>query len=575
VSFVEVAEAGIAELRRALDEGRVTSVQLVESYLRRIEVYDRNGPTLNSVVVLNPDALAGASDSDQRRSRGELMGPLDGIPYTAKDSFLAKGLTAAAGSHAFADLTAQKDAFAIERLRGGGAILIGLTNMPPMANGGMQRGLYGRAESPYSAEFLTSAFGSGSSNGSGTATAASFAAFGLGEETWSSGRAPATNNALCAYTPSRGVISVRGNWPLVPTMDVVVPHTRTMADMLEVLDVIVVDDTDPRGDLWRMQPWVKIRPASSVRPRSYRAIRPVDRAAAQQSLAGKRFGVPRMYVNADPEAGIGENLGIGGPTGQRIETRQSILDLFRAAGADLIAAGADVVLVDFPVVSNYERDRPGAPSIRTRGLVSPEYLHREILDLSAWAWDDFLRANADPLIPNLAAVDGSLIWVNPPGALPDRVAGFGDGSDDINTYPAFIREHPIESFLDIPHLEEGLRGLERTRRVDFEEWLHRRGLDAVIFPTVADVGPADMDVNPASADLGWRNGVWVANGNLVPRHLGIPTVTVPMGTMADIGMPVGLTFAGRAYDDTALLTLAAAFETTGTRRTPPPRTPPL
>ena len=575
MSFVEVAEAGIAELRRALDEGRVTSVQLVESYLRRIEVYDRNGPTLNSVVVLNPDALAEASDSDQRRSRGELMGPLDGIPYTAKDSFLARGLTAAAGSHAFADLTAQKDAFAIERLRGGGAILIGLTNMPPMANGGMQRGLYGRAESPYSAEFLTSAFGSGSSNGSGTATAASFAAFGLGEETWSSGRAPATNNALCAYTPSRGVISVRGNWPLVPTMDVVVPHTRTMADMLEVLDVIVVDDTDPRGDLWRMQPWVKIRPASSVRPRSYRAIRPVDRAAAQQSLAGKRFGVPRMYVNADPEAGIGENLGIGGPTGQRIETRQSILDLFRAAGADLIAAGADVVLVDFPVVSNYERDRPGAPSIRTRGLVSPEYLHREILDLSAWAWDDFLRANADPLIPNLAAVDGSLIWVNPPGALPDRVAGFGDGSDDINTYPAFIREHPIESFLDIPHLEEGLRGLERTRRVDFEEWLHRRGLDAVIFPTVADVGPADMDVNPASADLGWRNGVWVANGNLVPRHLGIPTVTVPMGTMADIGMPVGLTFAGRAYDDTALLTLAAAFETTGTRRTPPPRTPPL
>ena len=81
------------------------------------------------------------------------------------------------------------------------------------------------------------------------------------------------------------------------------------------------------------------------------------------------------------------------------------------------------------------------------------------------------------------------------------------------------------------------------------------GLDAVVFPAVADVGPADMDVNPASADLGWRNGVWVANGNLAIRHLGIPTVTVPMGTMADIGMPVGLTFAGRAYDDVALLTL--------------------
>jgi amidase len=87
--------------------------------------------------------------------------------------------------------------------------------------------------------------------------------------------------------------------------------------------------------------------------------------------------------------------------------------------------------------------------------------------------------------------------------------------------------------------------------------MDRLSLDAVLFPALADVGPADMDVNKASADLGWRNGVWVANGNLVPRHLGIPTVTVPMGTMADIGMPAGLTFAGRAYDDTALLVLAA------------------
>lgn len=571
----EVTEVGIAGLREALEGSRVSSVQLVESYLRRIHAYDRTGPTLNSVVVLNDGALAEAATSDRRRSRGELLGPLDGIPYTAKDSYLATGLTAAAGSHAFEHLIATTDAFAIERLRGGGAILIGLTNMPPMANGGMQRGLYGRAESPYRAEYLTSAFGSGSSNGSGTATAASFAAFGLGEETWSSGRAPATNNALCAYTPSRGVISVRGNWPLVPTMDVVVPHTRTMADMFEVLDVLVADDADTRGDLWRRQPWVKIPRASAKRPRSYAALLPGSRDAARTALAGKRFGVPRMYVNADAGAGVGQDLGIGGPTGRRIETRQSIIDLFGAAGAELTAAGAEVVLVDFPVVSNYEKDRDGVPSITTRGLVSPEFLDREILDLSAWAWDDFLRANADPHLPNLAAVDGARIWVNDPGALPDRVEGFGEGSAEINTYPDFIRANPIESFLDIPHLAEGLRGLERTRRVDLEEWMGRRGLDAVIFPTIADVGPADMDVNRASADLGWRNGVWVANGNLVPRHLGIPTVTVPMGVMADIGMPVGLTFAGRAYDDSALLAFAAAFEATGERRAPPPRTPPL
>ncbi|HTI76398.1 MAG TPA: amidase [Mycobacterium sp.] len=561
----DVVEASIAELRRALDSGRMTAVSLLDSYLKRIEVYDGAGIALNAVVVRNPQARADAEASDARRASGRTRGPLDGIPYTAKDSYLARGLTAAAGSPAFAELVAQKDCFVIERLRDAGAVLIGLTNMPPMANGGMQRGLYGRAESPYNADYLTAAFGSGSSNGSGTATAASFCAFGIGEETWSSGRAPASNNALCAYTPSRGMISVRGGWPLVPTMDVVVPHTRTMADMFEVLDVIVADDPNTRGDFWRSQPWIALPRPSEVRPPSYPQLRPAG-------LAGRRFGVPRMYINADHEAGTADRPGIGGPTGQRIQTRPSVLALFEAARRDLAEAGAEVVEVDFPAVSNYEGDRPGAPTIFTRGLVSPEYLARELLDLSAWAWDDFLDDNGDPALNRLADVDGSRIFPHPQGALPDRYSGF---DDDIATYPAHVRDHPIGSFLEIPHLEDGVRGLEETRRVDLEEWMTGLGLDAVVFPAVADVGPADMDVNESSADLGWRNGVWVANGNLAVRHLGIPTVTVPMGTMDDIGMPVGLTFAGRAYDDVALLRLAAAFEATGPRRTSPPRTPPI
>jgi len=562
----DVVEAPIAELRRALEAGETTSAELVTAYLARIDAYDAAGPRLNAVVVRNPDAPAEARASDERRARGETLGPLDGIPYTAKDSYLAHGLTAAAGSPAFEHLVAQRDAFTIERLRAAGAILLGLTNMPPMANGGMQRGVYGRAESPYNGDYLTAAFGSGSSNGSGTATAASFAAFGLGEETWSSGRAPASNNALCAYTPSRGIISVRGNWPLVPTMDVVVPHTRTMADLLEVLDVIVADDAETRGDFWRAQPWVPIPRASEMRPPSYPAL------AEGASLAGRRIGVPRMYINADPDAGTNAHPGIGGPTGQRIQTRESVIALWEAARRDLEAAGAAVVEVDFPVVSNYEGDRPGAPTIATRGLVRPEFLRREIVDLSAWAWDDFLAANGDPELNTLADVDGARIFPQPEGALPDRYDGF---EDDIADYPAWVRAHPGTTLESIPELADGLRGLEETRRADLEEWMDGLGLDAVVFPAVADVAPADMDVNPASADLGWRNGVWVANGNLVPRHLGIPTVTVPMGTMTDTGMPVGLTFAGRAYDDAALLALAAAFERLAPRRTAPPRTPPL
>ncbi|MEL7551879.1 amidase [Pseudomonas protegens] len=566
--MIEVTEVSIAHLRAALESGQTTSVELVQAYLARIEAYDgpNTATALNAVVVRNPEALNEARAADERRAKGQTLGPLDGIPYTAKDSYLIKGLTAASGSPAFAELVAYRDAFTIERLRAAGAICLGKTNMPPMANGGMQRGVYGRAESPYNAAYLTAPFASGSSNGAGTATAASFAAFGLAEETWSSGRGPASNNGLCAYTPSRGVISVRGNWPLTPTMDVVVPFARTMADLLEVLDVVVAEDPDTRGDLWRLQPWVPIPSVASVRPASYPQL-----AAGAAALKGKRLGVPRMYINADPEAGTSEKPGIGGPTGQRIHTRPSVISLWEQARQALEAAGAQVLEVDFPLVSNCEGDRPGAPTVYNRGLVSKEFLHDELWELSGWAFDDFLRANDDPKLNRLANVDGPQIFPHDPGTLPNREDDLAAGMDEYVN----MAKRGLKTWDQIATLADGLRGLEQTRRIDLEDWMDRLGLDAVLFPTVADVGPADADINPESADIAWSNGVWVANGNLAIRHLGVPTVTVPMGVMADIGMPVGLTFAGRAYDDSSLLRLASAFEATGSKRLIPPRTPAL
>ena len=556
-----VVEKTIAELRAALDSGVVTSVELVAGYLNRIGFYDRHGITLNAVPILNPDMFIDARASDERRARGAALSPLDGIPYTAKNSYQAKGLTVAAGSPAFVDLVAQDDAFSIAQLRKAGAVLIGLTNMPPMANGGMQRGVYGRAESPYNPDFLTAAFGSGSSNGSGTATAASFAAFGLGEETWSSGRAPASNNGLCAYTPSRGVISIRGNWPLVPTMDVVVPHTRTMADMLEILDVIVADDSTTRGDFWRVQPWVSTPPSSELRPVSYPAL------AEGNPLSGMRIAIPRMYINGDAE------------TADPIETRASIVALWHEAKANLERLGAAVVETDFPVVTRYE-DKAGEPhNLVARGLLPPGFAVRELHELSMWAWNEFLEANGDPRLNALAEVDGEKIFPQPTGALPDQyeIHGGRYSPPDVflEDYVTDARANGIQPLTEIPDIADGIRGLEEARRVDLEQWMESHSLDAVVFPAVADVGPADMDVNPESAKSGWRNGTWVANGNVVIRHLGIPTVTVPMGNMSDIGMPVGLTFAGRGYDDTRLLEFATAFDAYCAGRISPPRTPEL
>lgn len=167
--------------------------------------------------------------------------------------------------------------------------MIGKTNMPPMAAGGMQRGVYGRVESPYNTKYLTAAFSSGSSNGAATTTAASFAAFGLGSETVSSGRSPASNNGLVCYTPSRGVVSSRGLWPLYVICDVVVPLTRTIEDMLAVLEVITQPDPETIGDFWKDQRTVTL-------PKAFYLEGDLSRLCDAHSLRGKRLAVPGMYT---------------------------------------------------------------------------------------------------------------------------------------------------------------------------------------------------------------------------------------------------------------------------------------
>ncbi len=571
-----VVERSIAQLRDALEAGACTSVDLVRAYLKRIETYDHHGIRLNSVVELNPRALAEAEESDRRRATGRSRGPLEGIPFTAKDSFMVEGMTVAAGSPAFEHLVASRDAFSIAALREAGCVLIGLTNMPPMANGGMQRGLYGRAESPYNADYLTAAWASGSSNGSGTATAASFAAFGLGEETWSSGRSPASCNALCAYTPSRGLISTRGNWPLVPTMDVVVPHTRTMADMCEVLDALMVTDPESDGDFWRMQPWIQLPSPESVRPPSFVQLHAEALRAATSDLPLRdvRIAVPRMFVGTDPDQGTG--AGIGEFIGASIDPRPSMLDLWHAMRRDLEAAGATVVDTDFPMVTNYEADRPGAPSILTRGLVPARFLEIEAWELSMWGFDVFLELNGQPGLDRLELVDGPRIFPRHPEDTLEQLTT--DVDVDLAEYVTRAKRDGIIDPFAGPESEivrRGLEALEETRRVDYDTWMRDLDVNAVVFPTLTDVAPADADRNPASAALAWRNGVWVSTGNLAVRHLGVPTVTIPMGTADDIAMPFGLTIAGAAHDDTSIVRLAVIVESTRQRRTAPPRTPEL
>lgn len=550
----DIVELGLSEMLAALDAFELTSVDLVCAYLNRIAYYDRTGLCLHAIAVLDPSCLQNAAASDARRRRGE-AGPLEGIPFTVKDSYKVQGLTVASGSPALAELIANEDAASVALLRSAGAVLLGKTNMPPMAAGGIQPGVYDYARSPYHPDYLTAAYGSGSSSGSGTAVAANFCAFGMGEETVSSGRSPASNNSLVAYTPSRGVLSIRGNWPLRPTCDVVVPHTRSIADLGLLLDTLAVDDARTDGDFWRQQSAVALPSPREV------LQHPVSRERPKR-LDGRRIGVPRMYIGEDAVPLVPPAI------------RPSVRLLWDRAAAELRALGAEVVEVDFPVVSNYEEDRPGAEGLPARGLVPADWRALEGGPVTAMVLDQFLRENDDPALRSWADVDGDTVFPAEDAPVPVWITR-ARGGFDWQRLVELVKQGLPASYDDVPGLAELLRGLEKARVIDFEQWLDAEGLDVVVFPAAGDVGRDDLFRRPESLEAASRNGVVYSNGNRVIRHLGIPTVTVPMGFMADIQMPVGLTFAGAAYSDDALLDYGSAFERATKRREPAFLTPTL
>lgn len=550
-----LVEASISDLKRMLDTRSITSVELVSLYLHRIAQYDCQGPRLNSICIINPNVFEEAQSSDDYRASGKSPRPLEGIPFTVKDSYRVKGLTVAAGSPAFADLQASSDAAIVQSLREAGAIVLGKTNMPPMADGGCQRGLYGRSESPYNQKYLSTAYASGSSYGCGVATAASLAAFGFAGESVTSGRSPASNNAVVAYTSSRSVIPCRGLWPLYPTCDQVVPHTRTMSDLLHVLNVIVKDDVVASdADFWRSQQCVPIPKSSEVRPTDYLTLADPD------ALRGKRIAVPKCFIgvpNAKPD-----NVCSSG-----------VRALWDQARVDLESLGAAVIESDFPVFEMYtKQDFPGQ-SANVPGL-SQDWTTLERCDLIALSWDDFLRSNGDGRFPSLTAADPSKI--HPHVAPMDDPAQHTESQNQVRYEDMFDVVRKRQGKLtDLPGCDEALRALEAMREKYLEQWMDENKYDLVVFPTNGDVALADSDENYQSMLDALRDGVKYANGGRGLKHLGIPCITVPMGTLKEERMPVGLSFCGKAHQDSDLLRYAYAYESVSNRRDSPPLTPPL
>jgi Asp-tRNA(Asn)/Glu-tRNA(Gln) amidotransferase A subunit family amidase len=524
----------------------------VTSYLNRIATYDIVG-NLNAFTVFNTKVYEEAAASDARRAQGLPPRPLEGIPYTIKDSYKYLGLSITDGSPALKGVMSNEDSTLAKRLRDAGAVLLGKTNMPPMAAGGMQRGLYGRAESPYNSKYLTAAFSSGSSNGAATSLASSMAVFGLGSETVSSGRSPASNNALVCYTPSKGMLSCRGLVPLYITCDVPSPYARSVSDMLALLDVIAVPDEDTKGDFYREQNWVPIPGPPEI---EYSSLKNAN------ALKGKRVGVPNMYVgqrDSDPHA-------------KHPYVSLEVIDIWKQTAQDFERLGAEVVYTDFPLVTNYENDSVSHEANNVVGAPS-NWNHVERGVLIAKAWNSFLEQNNDPGIKSLKDIDDSaMLFPKPKPYVPDTFLEVRNWIDYAGL-PSLLQQVEGESVFDVPGLEDAVKALEVQRKRDLEDWMTENNLDVIAFPAQGDVGLADLETNLESTKHSLRNGVKYSNGNRAIRHLGVPTVSVPMGVLEGKGMPVNITFAGRAYEDSKLLEYAYAFEQATKRRISPPLQP--
>jgi len=237
----EVAEVSIADEQKAMTEGRISSKDLVQAYLKRIEAFDQRGPRLNALITLNSSAVREAEALDRERAAKGPRGPLHGIPVIVKDNYSTVDMQTTAGSLALLGFVPAIDAFQVRKLREAGAVILGKSNLHELASGITTVGsAFGQTRNPYD----PARYPGGSSGGTGAAIAASFAAAGMGSDTCGSIRIPSSVNSLVGLRPTKGLSSIAGIVPLSVTQDVGGPLARTVGDLAAMLDATIGEDPD-------------------------------------------------------------------------------------------------------------------------------------------------------------------------------------------------------------------------------------------------------------------------------------------------------------------------------------------
>jgi Asp-tRNA(Asn)/Glu-tRNA(Gln) amidotransferase A subunit family amidase len=370
----DVIDRSIADLQAAMHAGQVTSRQLVELYLARIEAYDKSGPALNAITVLNPDARAAADALDAERRSGRVRGPLHGIPVLVKDNYETVEMPTSAGSIALAGFHPPRDAYQVRRLREAGAVVLGKTNMHELAAGITTVGSrFGQTKNPYDLDRNPG----GSSGGTGAAIAANFATAGMGSDTCGSIRIPAANNNLVGLRGTQGLASRTGIVPLSSTQDIGGPIARGIVDLATMLDATVgadPADADTAASAGRI-------------PASYRDGLRAD------ALKGARIGVLRTLFGSAPEDQ--EVTGIV----------QKSLDALKAAGADVVdvaVPGLEDLLRDSSMINadfkfdlaEYLAGAPNPP-VTSLGDILERGLYHQALEGSFRARNNVERRDTD------------------------------------------------------------------------------------------------------------------------------------------------------------------------------------
>jgi amidase len=280
----EIMETSIDEVLAAFKADKLTAHQLVQRYLDRIDAYDERGPTINSVITINPQALAEADRLDAAYKASGPVGPLHGIPILIKDEIDTAGMPTTLGTVVFKDYRPPRDAFTIDKLRKAGAIILGKTTLSEFAAGDTYGSMFGVTRNPYDLERTVG----GSSGGSGAALSANFSTVAIGEETFASIRRPGAWNDLVALRPTPGLVSRSGMWDGYPSpLAQMGPMGRNVRDVAILLDSMV--GYDPEDPVTAMGVGKTVGSYTTVLDRN--------------GLMGARIGILRESIGVNSEPG--------------------------------------------------------------------------------------------------------------------------------------------------------------------------------------------------------------------------------------------------------------------------------